>query len=216
MSRQFLPLFLFFFILFYPLPVQAQMGPLIYKNYNVKIIILNNGSALLSYEMEMENVGTVPVVPGYGLINVSNGRITSASASIMGRKGETVIEGNSVRYSVWEVISPGKSIKVEVNVTVSGFLSKGVLFDEFQATIGPISYPVMKGDVKVIPPEGKNIVHLSKSNLNAMKPGDTAQVKGELSFLPLPLLPFSWYPVFWTAVIAFILLIWLARRRIRH
>jgi hypothetical protein len=212
MSRQ-LPLLLFFIFLLLPLlAVNAQMGPLVYKNYYVKIIILNDGSALLSYDMELENTGTVPVVPGYGLINLSSGKVVSASSSVMGRKGETVIEGNAVRYSVWEVINPGKSIKVEVNLTVSEFLSKGVLFDEFQATIGPISYPVIRGDVVVIPPAGKNIVYLSKSSLNAMKPGDIAQVRGELSYIPLPLLPFSWYPVFWTAVIAVILLAFIIRR----
>ncbi|MGC8932379.1 MAG: hypothetical protein ACP5LQ_03715 [Candidatus Methanodesulfokora sp.] len=215
MSRQLLPSLLLFLFLFSLLTVNAQMGPLVYKNYNVKIIILNDGSAILSYEMEMENAGTVPVVPGYGLINVSSGKVVSASAFIMGRKGEAVIEGNAVRYSVWEVINPGKSIRVEVNVTVSGFLSRGVLFDEFQAEIGPISYPVIRGDVKVIPPTGKNIVYLSKKNLNAMRPGDVAQIRGELSLIPLPLLPFSWYPIFWTAVIAVIVLIWLVRR-VRH
>jgi len=214
MPRHLPPLFLL--LLLFPLFVDAQMGPLVYKNYNVKIIILNDGSAVISYEMEIENTGTVPVVPGYGLINVSRGRVVSASASIMGRKGEAVVEGNTVRYSVWEVISPGKSIKVEVNLTLSDFLSRGILFDEFQATIGPISYPVIRGDVEVIPPSGRNIVYISKDSLNAMRPGDVAQVRGELSFIPLPLLPFSWYPVFWTAVIAAIVLVWLLRRRVRH
>jgi hypothetical protein len=212
MSRQLPLLFFFIFLLLPLLAVNAQMGPLVYKNYYVKIIILNDGSALLSYDMELENTGTVPVVPGYGLINLSSGKVVSASSSVMGRKGETVIEGNAVRYSVWEVINPGKSIKVEVNLTVSEFLSKGILFDEFQATIGPISYPVIRGDVIVVPPAGKNIVYLSKSSLNAMKPGDIAQVRGELSYIPLPLLPFSWYPVFWTAVIAVILLAFIIRR----
>ena len=212
MSRQLPLLFFFIFVLLPLLAVNAQMGPLVYKNYYVKIIILNDGSALLSYDMELENTGTVPVVPGYGLINLSSGKVVSASSSVMGRKGEAVIEGNAVRYSVWEVINPGKSIKVEVNLTVSGFLSKGILFDEFQATIGPISYPVIRGDVVVIPPAGKSIVYLSKSSLNAMKPGDIAQVRGELSYIPLPLLPFSWYPVFWTVVIAVILLAFVIRR----
>ncbi|MGB9631510.1 MAG: hypothetical protein ACPL09_06005, partial [Candidatus Methanodesulfokora sp.] len=69
--------------------------------------------------------------------------------------------------------------------------------------------------VKIIPPAGKNVVYLSKKNLNAMRPGDVAQIRGELSLIPLPLLPFSWYPIFWTAVIAVIVLIWLVRR-VRH
>jgi hypothetical protein len=193
-----LPIILF--LLFSVLPLSAQ-DPLIYKRAEVIIALRDDGSATMSLSYEIENRAWVPVVPGYGYLEFNSGRILKASASINGKKTEVIVNGSNLRYSIWEIIEPGKAINVRVNVTVSDFLSKGIIFDEFQARIGPLSYEVEEVDLRVIPPNGMNIVYL-KGEGRPLKPGEAIDIEGEVSALPLPNIGVRWYPLVWLIIIA--------------
>ncbi|MCS7103257.1 MAG: hypothetical protein NZ992_05200, partial [Candidatus Korarchaeum sp.] len=199
MAKSLLPLFLFLLLAFFP--SSAQDVPITYRDIEVRIVLREDSSAIVSYEFTLENRASVPVVPGYGYFNMSSGRIIDARAEVMEKRAEVIFEDKYARYSIWEVIKPGGSIKVKLNFTVSGFLSKGVLFDEFDATLGPFSYPIERGSLEVIPESGLHLVYLQKGELNSLEPGESVRVRGEVSRLPLPMLPFSWYPILWGTVI---------------
>lgn len=197
MARKLFPL-LMFFVLFFP--SSAQDVPLTYKDLEVRILLNGDGSATVSYDFTLENRASVPVVPGYGYFNLSSGRIVDAKAEVMGKRAEVIFEDKYARYSIWEVIKPGGSVRVKLNLTVSDFLSRGVLFDEFDATLGPFSYPVERGGVEVVAGGGLHLVYLQKTDLSSLEPGGVIKVRGEVSKIPLPMLPFSWYPLFWGVV----------------
>jgi len=207
-------LLIIFLIFLSILPISAQ-DPLIYKRVDITITLNDNGSAIISLSYEIENTARVPAVPGYGYIEFSNGRISKASAFVNGRETEVFVNGSTVRYSVWEVIKPDEDINVRVNVTLSDFLSKGILFNEFQAKIGPFSYWVEEANLRVIPPNGMNIVYL-EGKTQSLKPGETMDVMGEVSRLPLPNIGIRWYPIIWLIIIAVLVAaIALLRRRKR-
>ncbi len=201
-----------FFLLFSILPLSAQ-DPLTYKRVDIIIALSDDGSATMSLSYDIENKAWVPVVPGYGYLEFNSGRVLRASASVNGKRAEVIVNESTVRYSVWEVIEPGEAINVRVNVTLSDFLSKGILFDEFQAKIGPFSYEVEEVDLKVVPPSGMNIVYL-KGEARPLKSGEAIDIEGEISRLPLPNMGIRWYPVIWLIIIAAsIVTIALMRRR---
>ena len=205
-----LPIILF--LLFSVIPLSAQ-DPLIYKRADIIIALSEDGSAAMSLSYEMENRAWVPVVPGYGYLEFNSGKILKASASINGKKAEVIVNGSTLRYSIWEVIEPGEAINVRVNVTLSDFLSKGILFDEFQARIGPFSYEVEEVNLKVMPPSGMRIVYL-KGEGRPLKPGEAIDIEGEISRLPLPNIGIRWYPIIWLIIIAaLVIVIALLRRR---
>lgn len=195
----------------------AQDVPLAYGSMEVRILLRENGSAIVGYEFTLENRASVPVVPGYGYFNLSSGRIIDAKAEVMGKRAEVVFEDKYARYSIWEVIEPGGSVVVKLNLTISDFLSRGVLFGEFDATLGPFSYPIEVGRVEIVPESGLYLVYLQKTDLSSLKPGESVRVRGEVSRIPLPMLPFSWYPVFWGIVILTLaLILTLSLRRKGH
>ncbi len=201
-----------FFLLFSVIPLSAQ-DPLIYKRADIIVALSEDGSAAMSLSYEMENRAWVPVVPGYGYLEFNSGKILKASASINGKKAEVIVNGSTLRYSIWEVIEPGEAINVRVNVTLSDFLSKGILFDEFQARIGPFSYEVEEVNLKVMPPSGMRIVYL-KGEGRPLKPGEAIDIEGEISRLPLPNIGIRWYPIIWLIIIAaLVIVIALLRRR---
>ncbi|MEM0268590.1 MAG: hypothetical protein QXH90_05805 [Candidatus Korarchaeum sp.] len=199
MPRRVLPLILFLTLAFHP--SSAQDEPLVYSDVLMRILLREDGSATISYEFTLLNRASVPVVPGYGYFNVSSGRIIDAKAEVMGKRAEVIFEDKYARYSIWEVIKPGGSIKVELNLTVSDFLSRGVLFDEFNAILGPFPYPIEGGKVEVVAGSGLYIVYLQKDDLGSLNSEGSIRVRGEVSRIPLPMLPFSWYPIFWSIVI---------------
>lgn len=207
MGSSWKPFLIIFFSLLLPLlSASAQEIPLVYRDLNVEIDIRSDGSATVTYDFTIENRASVPVVPGYGYFNLSSGEIVGAEAYVSGKKTEVVSEGKYARYSVWEVIKPGESLKVKLIVRISDFLSRGLLFDEFNATLGPFSYPVERGRIEVRT-EGSNLVYLEKGDLNSLKPGEIVRVRGEVSKIPLPMLPFSWYPIFWSVIIVALALV---------
>lgn len=189
------PLLIFLLL---PLLTPSAQEVLIYRDVRLRIMLNGDGSATITYEFTLENRASVPVVPGYGYFNVSSGRIVDARAEVMGKSAEVIHGEKYARYSIWEVIRPGGSVRVRLDVKVSDFLSRGILFDEFDATLGPFSYPVEGASIDVAPGEGLHLVYLERSG--SLGSGGL-RLRGEVSRIPLPMLPFSWYPVFWGIVI---------------
>ncbi len=211
-----IPLF-FAMILSIPL-VQAQPStayPLVYKRVFISLNVSSDGSALVSYKLVMLNEGTVPVVPGYGIIKITGKKVLNAEGLSLksGRKLDVTVDKDKVKFGVWDVIKPNRSLSVEIRFKISSFVAKGVLFDEYKFET-MFSYPTEECRIVITPPKGEHVVS-GKDTLvvKNLKPGTPVLVSGEISILPLPKSPVKWYIPFWLIAIGVVATVALLLRR---
>ncbi|MDK2383765.1 MAG: hypothetical protein QI199_03000, partial [Candidatus Korarchaeota archaeon] len=158
-----------------------EYNPLVYERLDVVVRALPNGSALVEFTAALRNEGKVMVVPGYGLIpltvsqretflglplpseKTSNGSISILEAENLdtGRKMEALIitknGTRAIRYSLWQPLKPGDVERIRLIFRIDGAIAKGVLFDEMDFSLGPLSNTVKEGTLRVIPPPNQRI-----------------------------------------------------------
>ncbi len=205
-------------------------NPLVYRRLDITVRLAKDGWATVEMGVTIRNEGDVLVVPGYGTVplNLRGGNSTvEVLRSIdpdTGRKVEAVVlEVNGskvVRYAMWDPLRPGEEKRVELAFRVSGVLARGLLFDEFGMTIGPLSNRVINGGLRVVPPPGEYITYSEPPgdgewDLSGLGPGRTMRVNVE--FGPIPFRsPIRGYILLWGGVAALALILILVRIRKRQ
>ncbi len=220
-----------------------EYNPLVYERLDVVVRALPNGSALVEFTAALKNEGKVVVVPGYGMIpltvsqretflglplpseRTSNGSINILGAKNLdtGRKIEALVINRNgtraIRYSLWQPLKPGDVERIRLVFRVDGAIAQGVLFNEMDLSLGPLSNTVKEGTLRVIPPLGQRITFSDPPSeggswdISGTGPRGSFKISVEFSQIPLPLMPFHGYFVIWGGVILLILVLILVRLR---
>ncbi len=209
--------------------VEGTYNPLIYSRLDVTVRLSRDGRATVDMRITIRNEGKVLVVPGYGRVPL-NLRRGNSTVEILrsvdldtGRKIEAVVldvNGTKVvRYAMWQPLKPNEERSIELVFRVGGVLARGLLFDEFGMTIGPLSNRVEEGRLRIIPPQGEFITYSEPPgdgewDLSGLDPGGVMRVSVE--FGPLPFRsPIRGYILFWGGIAAVALVLILVRIRRR-
>ncbi len=206
------------------IPVNSQeYNPLVLRNVKIMVTLDKEGNAHVSIRGKMVNSAKVPVVPGYGYVNltIEPSRVSNLRAKVSGKEVEAVKLKDRIRYTIWQPISPGKGIEVEISFTVGQAVSKGILFHEFRMPISRFSTRVEGATVSVKVPPGTYVTYVkprpvSISTTVTWRLGNSTEyLELEYSPIPMPVMPVKAYLVFWPILAFLFILLGLIIRKIR-
>ncbi len=222
MSGKYLSLLLIplFFIGFFQISAQ-EYNPLVFRDVLIQVSLDENGNALVTIQGEIVNTAKVPVVPGYGYVNltVSPESVLDVKAWIDGKEVEAIKLKDKIRYTVWRPIPSNKSVKVKIHFEVRGAVTKGLLFHEFKMPVSKFSTRVQGMRVVISVPPGYHVTYVKPEpkSLSSTVIWDlhSGFLELEYSQVPLPTLPVKGYLVFWPSLAFLLILIGLVIRKVK-